>query len=201
MLKRSFTVMALFFVLQVPASADRVFVWTDAKGVKHFSNTGPSEATVSFEQKEELTPAANPGGQPARHRSGPVPQPGADSEPAAAAEPPPADTETDPDAEYLEATRLDLALFPMPQGEIVRREKSIMGDLQDELRQGGNRQQIIDREKKRLALAVQDLDAAPLDKFGSQKNKRRQVGYFKYRLEKLLSDPDGYFAYPESESD
>ncbi|MFZ0614104.1 MAG: DUF4124 domain-containing protein [Desulfobacterales bacterium] len=201
MFKRSFAAMALFFLLQVPASADRMFVWTDAKGVKHFSNTSPSEATDAFEQKEKLTTAANPGGQPARNRSEPATQPSTAAEPETTAEPQPAETETDPDAEYIDATRLDLAVFPMPQGDLVQREKSIVGDLQDELGRGADRQQLIDREKKRLALAIQDLEAAPLEKFGSQNNKRRQVGYYKYRLEKLLSDPDGYFAYPESESD
>ncbi len=201
MLKRSFAALALLFLLQVPASADRVFVWTDAKGVKHFSNTGPSEATDAFEQKEELPPAANPDGRSARNPSAAAPQPGADDAPGTAAEPPPAETRTDPDAEVIEATRLDLVAFPMTQGDLVSREKSIVGDVQNELDQGGSRQQLIGREKKRLNLAIQDLDAAPLDKFGSQKNKRRQVGYYKYRLEKLLADPDGYLAYPESDSD
>ncbi|MFZ0133671.1 MAG: DUF4124 domain-containing protein [Desulfobacterales bacterium] len=200
MLKKSCAATALFLLLLAPVSADRVFVWTDGKGVKHFSNTGPSEGTDSFQQDEELPPASNPKGQTAQNR--PVTSPSAAAvEPESATEPQSTETETDPDAEYFETTRLDLVVFPMPQGDLVQREKSIVGDLQNELGQGGNRQELIDREKKRLGLAIQDLEAAPLDKFGSQKNKRRQVGYYKYRLEKLLSDPDGYVAYPESESD
>jgi hypothetical protein len=118
------------------------------------------------------------------------------------AEPQSAETETDPDADYIETTRLDLIVFPITQDELVQREKSIVGDLQQQLDQSGaDRQHLINREKKRLTLAIQDLEEAPLEKFGSQKNKRRQVGYYKYRLEKLIADPDEYIKYPESESD
>ena len=113
-----------------------------------------------------------------------------------------AGTETDPDADYIEATRLDLMVFPIPQDELVQREKSLVGDLQQQLDQSGvDRQHQINREKKRLTLAIQDLEEAPLEKFGSQKNKRRQVGYYKYRLDKLLTDPDEYIKYPESDTD
>ena len=77
-----------------------------------------------------------------------------------------------------------------------------MHDLQQQLDLPDvDQQHLINREKKRLMLAIQDLEEAPLEKYGSQKNKRRQVGYYKYRLEKLLADPDEYFKYPESESD
>ena len=205
MLKISFAAIILFLLLQLPALPGKVFVWTDDKGVKHFSNTVPSESTEEFQQDKELPSNSTSGNQPARNVTGPA-QPtdtNAANEPTAdPAEPQSAGTETDPDADYLEATRLDLMVFPIPQDELVQREKSLVGDLQQQLDQSGvDRQHQINREKKRLTLAIQDLQEAPLEKFGSQKNKQRQVGYYKYRLEKLLSDPDEYIQYPESESD
>jgi hypothetical protein len=205
MLKISFAAIILFLLLQIPALSDKVFVWTDDKGVKHFSNTVPPESTEEFQQDKELPSNSTSGNQPARNVTGPA-QPtdtNAANQPTAdPAEPQSAGTETDPDADYLEATRLDLMVFPIPQDELVQREKSLVGDLQQQLDQSGvDRQHQINREKKRLTLAIQDLQEASLEKFGSQKNKQRQVGYYKYRLEKLLSDPDEYIQYPESESD
>ena len=203
MLKISFAAITLFLLLQVPALPDKVFVWTDDKGVKHFSNTGPSESTEEFQQDKEVPSESTSGNQPARNMTSPAQQ----SETSAANEPTtdPADSqsaETDPDADYIEATRLDMIVFPIPQAELVHREKSLVRDLQQQLDQPDvDRQHLINREEKRLRLATQDLQEASLEKFGSQKNKQRQVGYYKYRLEKLLSDPDEYINYPESEYD
>jgi hypothetical protein len=205
MLKISLAAIFLFFLLQVPALPDKVFVWTDDNGVKHFSNTGPSESTEKFQQDKELPSESTSGNQPVRNMTGPAQQSetSAANEPTTGpAEPQPAETEPDPDADYIEATRLDMIVFPISQDELVQREKSLVNDLQQQLEQPDvDRQHLINRERKRLMLAIQDLEEAPLEKFGSQKNKRRQVGYYKYRLEKLLADPDEYIKYPESESD
>jgi len=205
MFKISCAAITLFFLLQLPALSNKVFVWTDDNGVKHFSNTGPSESTEEFQQDKELPSESTSGNQPARNMTGKGQQPqrNAPDEPATdPAEPQSAETKTDPDADYIEATRLDMSVFPIPQEELVQREKSIVHDLQQQLEQPNvDRQHLINREKKRLMLAIQDLEEAPLEKFGSQKNKRRQVGYYKYRLEKLLADPDEYIKYPELESD
>ncbi|MGA9537429.1 MAG: DUF4124 domain-containing protein [Desulfobacterales bacterium] len=205
MLKISCAAITLFFLLQLPALSNKVFVWTDDNGVKHFSNTGPSDSTEAFQQDKELPSESTSGNQPARNMTGKGQQPqrNAADEPATdPADSQSAETETDPDADYIEATRLDLMVFPIPQGELVQREKSLVGELQQQLDQSGvDRQHQINRERKRLTLAIQDLEEAPLEKFGSQKNKQRQVGYYKYRLEKLLSDPDEYILYPQSESD
>jgi hypothetical protein len=205
MLKISCAAITLFFLLQLPALSNKVFVWTDDNGVKHFSNNGPSESTEAFQQDKELPSGSTSGNQPARNMTGKGQQPqrNAADEPATdPADSQSAETETDPDADYIEATRLDLMIFPIPQGELVQREKSLVGELQQQLDQSGvDRQHQINRERKRLTLAIQDLEEAPLEKFGSQKNKQRQVGYYKYRLEKLLSDPDEYILYPQSESD
>lgn len=205
MFKISCAAITLFFLLQLPALSNKVFVWTDDNGVKHFSNTGPSESTEAFKQDKELPSESTSGNQPARNMTGKGQQPqrNAADEPATdPADSQSAETETDPDADYIEATRLDLMVFPIPQGELVQREKSLVGELQQQLDQSGvDRQHQINRERKRLTLAIQDLEEAPLEKFGSQKNKLRQVGYYKYRLDKLLADPDEYIQYPESDTD
>jgi hypothetical protein len=52
-------------------------------------------------------------------------------------------------------------------------------------------------EQQMLEQKISDLEAQPLEYFGSQKNKRVRIGYYRYRLEALLEDPDAYFKNPE----
>ncbi len=52
-------------------------------------------------------------------------------------------------------------------------------------------------EKERLEATIADLEEKPLEYFGSQKNKRTRIGFYKYRLETLEQDPDKYFSEPE----
>jgi len=52
-------------------------------------------------------------------------------------------------------------------------------------------------EKERLEDKIADLEEKPLDYFGSQKNKRTRIGFYKYRLETLEQDPEKYFSEPE----
>ena len=185
--------------LQVPAFSDNVYEWTDENGVKHYSNSGPSEIIEDYRKEKELPP-----------------DPASASQPQPAAPAPPADSLTDlnsntepeeeemidPEAEFLDATRLNLDNFPQEQGYLVQREKSIIAGLQQDLQNPEiERKDIIARERKRLAFAIHTLEGAPLDKFGSQRNKIRQVGYYKYRIEILQDDPDAYFEYPQSDSD
>ena len=53
-------------------------------------------------------------------------------------------------------------------------------------------------EKERLEAKIAELEEKPLEYFGSQKNKRVRIGYYRYRLEALLQDPDKYFNQPSS---
>jgi chromosome segregation ATPase len=48
-------------------------------------------------------------------------------------------------------------------------------------------------ERERLEAKIAELEEKPLDFFGSQKNKRVRIGYYRYRLEDLNTDPDKYF--------
>ena len=52
-------------------------------------------------------------------------------------------------------------------------------------------------EKERLEAQIAELEEKPLEYFGSQKNKRTRIGFYKYRLETLEQDPDKYFSEPE----
>jgi hypothetical protein len=60
------------------------------------------------------------------------------------------------------------------------------------------REERIELEKKRLDAKIADLEEKPLDYFGSQKNKRVRIGYYRYRMETLMRDPDKYFSQPSS---
>ena len=187
--------------LQVPASSDNVYEWTDEKGVKHYSNSGPSEIIEDYRKEKELPPdpaSANPS-QPEPAAPAPPSESLTDLNPNTQPE---EEVEIDPEAEFLDATRINLDNFPQEQGYLVQREKSIIAGLQQDLQNPEvERKNIIERERKRLTFAIHTLEGAPLDKFGSQRNKIRQVGYYKYRIEILQSDPDAYFEYPQSDTD
>jgi hypothetical protein len=52
-------------------------------------------------------------------------------------------------------------------------------------------------EKERLEKKIEELEQKPLEFFGSQQNKRVRIGYYKYRLQALMEDPENYFKNPE----
>jgi len=60
------------------------------------------------------------------------------------------------------------------------------------------REEKIAAERQKLEQKISDLEKQPLEYFGSQKNKRVRIGYYRYRLEALLQDPDKYFKDPEN---
>jgi hypothetical protein len=57
-------------------------------------------------------------------------------------------------------------------------------------------QERIAAEKQRLEKIIADLVEKPLEFYGSERNKRARIGYYRYRLETLMSDPDKYFNQP-----
>ncbi|MGD9172666.1 MAG: DUF4124 domain-containing protein [Desulfobacterales bacterium] len=59
-------------------------------------------------------------------------------------------------------------------------------------------QERIAAENRRLNKKIADLEAKPLEFYGSQKNKRVRIGYYRYRLETLMRDPEKYFNEPTS---
>jgi hypothetical protein len=59
------------------------------------------------------------------------------------------------------------------------------------------RTEIIARERERIEKKIQELENKPLEDFGSQRNKRNQIGFYQYRLQTLLASPEDYFNKPE----
>jgi ATPase subunit of ABC transporter with duplicated ATPase domains len=53
-------------------------------------------------------------------------------------------------------------------------------------------------EKEKLEMKIAELEEQPLEYFGSQRNKIARIGFYRYRLEALLQDPDKYFKNPET---
>ena len=53
-------------------------------------------------------------------------------------------------------------------------------------------------EQEKLEKKISELEEQPLEYFGSQKNKRVRIGYYRYKLEALLQDSDKYFKDPEN---
>jgi Skp family chaperone for outer membrane proteins len=53
-------------------------------------------------------------------------------------------------------------------------------------------------ERERLETKIAELEEKPLEYFGSQKNKRVRIGYYRYRLQALNEDPAKYFSQPSS---
>ena len=51
-------------------------------------------------------------------------------------------------------------------------------------------------EREKLEQTIAELEAQPLESFGSHRNKILTIGYYKYRLEDLAKDPDKYFTEP-----
>ena len=56
----------------------------------------------------------------------------------------------------------------------------------------------IQAEKERLEKEIADLEGKPLSYFGSAQNKRARIGYYRYRLNTLMNNPDEYFNSPET---
>lgn len=54
----------------------------------------------------------------------------------------------------------------------------------------------VEAERARLEAKIAELVERPLDYFGSERNKRARIGYYRYRLEALNTDPDKYFSNP-----
>jgi hypothetical protein len=195
---------ALLGFISAPALSD-VYIWTDENGVKHYSNVAPTEEADEIDKSREIRTSKPPGNETPARRERRARKSSAPSQSTAQPQPQPSEkTGEAPDnpKENHSAQRLDLKQFPVPQDQLVAREKTFISKLKQDLEASdADREAIIRSEKKRLMQAITDLEEASLSKFGSQKNKRRQVGYYKYRLEALMNSPETYFEYGESETD
>jgi len=123
------------------------------------------------------------------------------SEDSADSETSPEPAEQEPEAEPSEDSADDSQASTQPeveleQGNPVDTEKNRVQALAQALSEGsGSREVMLENEKKRLEQIIENLKKKPLAQFGSQKNKSRQIGFYQYRLQELVSAPDSYLKY------
>jgi Skp family chaperone for outer membrane proteins len=90
---------------------------------------------------------------------------------------------------------------PMPENKAdeQRTEVESPSDQQGpEQNQQLSREERIQAEKERLQKEIADLEEKPLSYFGSAKNKRVRIGYYRYCLDTLMNNPDEYFSTPQT---
>ena len=167
-MKRALTIWALivtcwYFTGSTHLWAD-IYTWTDEKGVRHYSNSPPSDASepqVMFKEYQH-------------------------------------DADSDQqrfDMEQQEwKTLIDQIETDDRQAaeEAQRRAEEALKDRKPSLAERA------DAEEKRLQEVIADLESKPLEYFGSSKNKRVRLGYYRYRLEALMQNPESYFNDPKS---
>ena len=219
-------IIGVFFLGPVLPLFAGIYFWTDENGVRHYSNVAPSETGRDIQQLDEIPPSAQESPVPADMGAG-VSEPAASgqtapaeasspagqgSEPAASGQTAPteasspASQETGQETATEGGSESEAAQSPPPvptrQDEIVQGEKAAVRNLQRQLGDDASRRdEFIEKERKRLAGALEQLQKTPISKFGSQKNKTRAMGYYKYRLEALENSPDSYFQYGDSDID
>jgi hypothetical protein len=106
--------------------------------------------------------------------------------------------------EYQYDAKADRQRFDMEQDEwesvfkqAEREEKKERQRAEAERRnRKPTRAELVEAEKERLLNQITMLEEKPLEYFGSFKNKRVRLGYYKYRLETLMQNPDKYFKEP-----
>jgi len=81
--------------------------------------------------------------------------------------------------------------------EKQQREEKLKAE-KAEINRPPTQEEKIAAEKEMLENKIAELEEKPLEYFGSQRNKIARIGFYRYRLEALLEDPDKYFKNPES---
>jgi hypothetical protein len=142
-----------------------VYVWTDEKGVKHYSDH-PPENVDDYEIQKESQPNQN-------------------------------DDETN--NEQTDAKQDHVQEFIKDSDENYEKQQQAEKLKAEEAQknQPPSQEEKIAAEKEKLEMKIAELEEQPLEYFGSQKNKRTRIGFYRYRLEALLQDPDKYFKNPE----
>jgi len=150
---------------------DEIYTWTDENGVKHFSNAPPGDAENAHVQFKEYQSQ---------------PQPNVDS-----------NVDTGSEAE-AEPTEMDALLREIDEENQRAEEEERRKAAEAKKNQPPSQADRIQAEKEKLMNTIADLEQKPLEYFGSQRNKIRSIGYYKYRLEALAQDPEKYFKEPQS---
>ena len=139
-----------------------IFIWTDEKGVKHYSDHPPENAESYDVQTETQT---------YQH-----------------------DEEADKQRTETEQKQLQDAIKEENEND----EKQQQEAAEAERNRPPTQEEKIAAEKDKLENKIAWLEEQPLEYFGSQRNKIARIGFYRYRLEALLEDPDKYFKNPEN---
>ena len=153
------SVLTFFCVSTLPAE---IYIWTDEKGVKHYSDH-PPENPESYDVQTET--------QTYQH-----------------------DEEADKQRTEAEQKQLQDAIKEENEND----EKQQREAAEAERNRPPTQEEKIAAEKEKLENKIAELEEQPLEYFGSQRNKIVRIGYFRYRLEALLEEPDKYFKNPEN---
>ena len=142
-----------------------IYIWTDEKGVKHYSDQ-PPENVENYEVKK--------GPQTYQH-----------------------DEEADKRRTKAEQEQIQDFIKEVDENYEKQQQEKQRKAEEAEKNRPPTQDEKIAAEKEKLENKINELEAQPLDYFGSQKNKRVRIGYYRYKLEALLQDPDKYFKSPE----
>ena len=143
-----------------------VYVWTDEKGVKHYSDH-PPENVDDYEIQKESQPNQN-------------------------------DQQTNNEQTDAEQDHVQEFIKDADKNYEKQRQEEKLKAEEAQKNQPPTQEEKIAAEKEKLEMKIAELEEQPLEYFGSQKNKRTRIGYYRYRLEALLENPDKYFKNPES---
>jgi Domain of unknown function (DUF4124) len=143
-----------------------IYIWTDEKGVKHYSGHPPENG----ENYEVQT-----GSQTSQH-----------------------DQELDKKRTEAEQGQVQNFIKEADENYEKQQQEEKLKAEEAEKNQPPTQEEKIAAEHEKLEKKISELEEQPLEYFGSQKNKRVRIGYFRYKLEALLQDPDKYFKDPEN---
>ena len=143
-----------------------IYIWTDEKGVKHYSDHAP-ENQENYE--------VEPGSQTSQH-----------------------DQEADKKQTEAEQGQIQNFIKETDENYEKQQQEEKLKAEEAEKNRPPTREEKIAAEQEILEKTISELEEQPLEYFGSQKNKRVRIGYFRYKLEALLQDPDKYFKDPEN---
>ena len=159
----------IIFVLTffcVPNLNADVYVWTDEKGVKHYSDHAP-ENVDDYEIQRESQPNQNDG-------------------------------ETNNEQTDAEQKHVQEFIKDADENYENQQQEEKLKAEEEQKNQPPTQEEKIAAEKEKLEMKIAELEEQPLEYFGSQRNKIARIGFYRYRLEALLEDPDKYFKNPEN---
>ena len=142
-----------------------IYIWTDEKGVKHYSDHPPENVENYEVQSAPQTKQQN----------------------------------VEVSNEQHEVEQEDIQEFIKDADENFekqQREEKLNAEEAEKNRPPTMEEKVA-AEKVLLEMKIAELEEQPLEYFGSQRNKIARIGFYRYRLEALLEDPEKYFKSPE----